>query len=109
MVFLMIDPGSDFLRGAEGNTLGRVIVIPPAFFGGLLVITALTGLPMWRIARPIAIALEGLCTPLNWIFVSVAGITGPLSLVLACLPLSATIVLLTRHSANAWFHDLAPR
>jgi hypothetical protein len=109
MVFIMIDPASDFLRGPDGNTLGRIVAVPLAFFGGLVVITALTGLPLWRVARPLAIVLEVLCTPFNWILISVAGITGPVGLVLACLPLLVTLILLSRHDANAWFHQLGSR
>jgi hypothetical protein len=108
-VFITIDPASDFLRGPDGNTMGRVVAVPLAFFGGLVVITALTGLPLWRVARPIAIVLEVLCTPFNWILISVAGISGPVGLVLAGLPLLVTVILLTRHDANAWFHQLGSR
>jgi len=31
LVFVLIDPGSSFLMGPDGNTLYRVLVIPPAF------------------------------------------------------------------------------
>ena len=108
MAFIMIDPASDLLRGPDGNTLGRVVAVLLAFFGGLVLITALTGLPLWRVARPIAIVLEVLCTPFNGIVISMAGITGPVGLVLASLPLLVTVLLLTRHGANAWFHG-SPR
>ena len=109
MVFIMIDPASGLLRGPDGNTLGRAIAVPLAFFGGLVIITALTGLPLWRVARPIAIVLEVLCTPFNGIVISMAGITGPVGVVLACLPLLVTLILLSRRDANSWFHQLGSR
>ncbi|HEV3095849.1 MAG TPA: hypothetical protein VG104_01770 [Candidatus Dormibacteraeota bacterium] len=119
LVFVLIDPSSGFLLGPDGNTLARVFVVPPAFFGGLIVVTGTTGLPFWSIARPIAIGLELVCVPLGWMMLGAAGtgmvsvsaevrelLNGPLGLALASVPALACLVLLTRPSASVWFRFL---
>jgi hypothetical protein len=117
-VFVLIDPMSSFLLGPDGNTLYRVFVIPPAFFGGLVLVTGTTGLPFWWIARPIAIGLEMLCVPFGWMLLGAGGgiapvnadlsglLNGPFGLALASIPLMACVALLTRPSAHAWFRRL---
>lgn len=117
-VFVLIDPGSSFLLGPDGNTLYRVVVIPPALIGGLVLITGTTGLPFWWIARPIAIGLEVFCVPIGWMMLGAGGgiapvsaevsdlLNGPFGLALASVPPIACVVLLTRPSAHAWFRGL---